>query len=218
MSAKIALEQAAAFPAVAITAYDLLTRAGRLSEGESVLIHSASGGVGTSAGQIARALGARLVLGVTSSAEKAASARLFGYHQVFPVSGFEQAVLEATDGKGVDIILDASGEPTRSQNLPLLARFGRLVVFGNASNNPEKLVAPSDLLRANTSVVGYSVTALTRTAPQLVAETAQRALKLVAEGSLTFPISAILSLEQAAEAHRRIEARSHVGKLLLQVK
>jgi NADPH:quinone reductase len=214
----IALEQAAAFPAVAITAYDLLTRAGRMRVGESVLIHSASGGVGTAAGQIARALGAGLVLGVTSTAEKAASARAFGYDQVFAGADFEQAVLGATAGRGVDIVLDASGEPTRSQNLPLLARFGRLVVFGNASGTPEKPIAPGELLRSNTSVVGYSITALTQAAPHLVAETAKLALNLLAEGTLTLPISAILPLEQAAEAHRRIEARSHVGKLLLQVR
>jgi len=213
----IALQQAAAFPAVAITAYDLLTRAGRMRAGERVLIHSAAGGVGTAAGQIARALGARLVLGVTSTAEKAAEARSFGYDQVFPVAGFEQAVLEATDGEGVDIVLDASGEPTRSQNLPLLARFGRLVVFGNASGNPEKPIVPGELLRSNRAVVGYSMTTLTQTAPHLIGETAKLALHLVAEGTLTLAISAVLPLEQAAEAHRRIEARSHVGKLLLRV-
>lgn len=213
----ISLEQAAAFPAVVITAYDLLTRAGRMQKGESVLIHSAAGGVGTVAGQIARALGSPLVLGVTSTAEKADQARAFGYDQVFLTADFEQGVLEATDGKGVDVVLDASGEPTRSRNLPLLALFGRLVVFGNASGNPEKPVAPSELLRSNRSVVGYSMTALTRSAPHLIGETAQLALHLIAEGALKLVISEILPLEQAAEAHRRIEARSHVGKLVLRV-
>lgn len=115
----IDLEQAAAFPAVAPTAYDLLANAARIRQGESVLIHAASGGVGIAAGQLARALGARLVLGTVSSEEKAVYARPFGYDQVFPVEGFEQAVLEATGGKGVDIALDARGEPTRSQNLAL---------------------------------------------------------------------------------------------------
>ncbi|MGH2482481.1 MAG: zinc-binding dehydrogenase, partial [Ktedonobacteraceae bacterium] len=118
----------------------------------------------------------------------------------------------------VDIALDANGEPTRSQNLPLLARFGRLVIFGNASNNPEKPIMPGELLRSNSAVVGYSVTALTQKAPHLVAETAQRVIQLLTEGKLKLAISEILPLEQAAEAHQRIEARSHVGKLLLRVK
>jgi NADPH:quinone reductase len=212
----IAIEQAAAFPTTAITAYDLLTRAGRMRTGDCILIHAASGGVGAAAGQIARALGAGLVLGVTSTAEKAAAARSFGYDAVFPVADFEQATLEATDGKGVDIILDASGEPTRSRNLPLLAHFGRLVVFGNASGAPEEPIVPGNLLRSNTAIVGYSLSALTRTAPELVAETASHVLDLIADGKLTFAITK-LPLEQAAEAHRLIESRAHVGKLLLHV-
>jgi NADPH:quinone reductase len=214
----IEMEQAAAFPAVGLTAYDLLTRAARMCEGESVLIHPASGGVGSAAGQIARALGARLVLGTASSEEKATHARSFGYDQVFPVKGFEQIVLEATDGKGVDIVLDARGEPIRSRNMNVLALFGRLVIFGNASGQPEKPISPGDLLRANKAVVGYSITALTQAAPQLVAETAQQVIRLIGDGALKLAISETFPLEQAAEAHRRIETGSHVGKLLLRVR
>lgn len=214
----IDLQQGAAIPTVGLTAYDLLMRAGRMREGESVLIHSASGGIGSAAGQIACALGARLVLGTTSSEEKAAYARSFGYDQVFPLSGFEQAVMAATDGRGVDIALDAHGEPTRSQSLAVLAPFGRLVVFGNAGGAPEQPILPGDLLRSNRAVVGYSITALTQTAPHLVAETAQQVLHLVAEGAIKPAISRTFPLEHAAEAHRLIEARSHVGKLLLRVK
>ncbi|HLJ34700.1 MAG TPA: zinc-binding dehydrogenase [Ktedonobacteraceae bacterium] len=213
----IDLEQAAAFPAVAPTAYDLLANAARMRQGESVLIHAASGGVGIAAGQIARTLGARLVLGTASSKEKAAYARTFGYDQVFLVEGFEQAVLDATGGKGIDIALDARGEPTRSQNLALLAPFGRLVVYGNASNAPEQSVLPSYLWQTNKAVIGYSITSLTQTAPHLIADTVQRVLRLMAEGSLRIDVSAVLPLEQAAEAHQRIESRSHVGKLLLRV-
>jgi len=76
---------------------------------------------------------------------------------------------------------------------------------------------PGALLYQNISVVGYSVSALVNSTPHLVAETAQRVIKLVAEGVLKLPISEIFPLEQAAEAHRRIEARAHVGKLLLRV-
>ncbi|HEX8983246.1 MAG TPA: zinc-binding dehydrogenase [Ktedonobacterales bacterium] len=213
----ISLEQAAAFPTNGITAYDLLTRAGRLTAGERVLVHAASGGVGSAVGQIARALGAGQILGVASTAEKAAAAKAFGYDAVFPTATYEQGVMEATGGKGVDIALDPSGEPTRSRNRALLAVFGRLVVFGNASGAPEEPVIPSSLMGSNTSVVGYSITALTRTAPVRVAESAKHVLDLMADGKLTFTIDT-LPLEDAAEAHRRIEARTHVGKLLLAVR
>jgi len=217
-SSSIDLEQAASFPAVVPTSYDLLANAARIRAGESVLIHSASGGIGTAAGQIARALGARLVLGTTSSEEKAAYARSFGYDQVFPVDDFVQTVMSLTAGKGIDIALDARGEPTRSQNLSVLAPFGRLVVFGNASDNPEKPISPNDLWRSNKAVVGYSITSLSQTAPHLIAQTAQQALHLVAQGAIKLAVSQTFPLEQAVEAHRRIESRSHVGKLLLRVK
>ncbi len=213
----LALEQGAAFSAVGITAYDLLTRAGRMTPGERVLVHAASGGVGTAAGQIARALGAGLVLGVVGSGAKADYALQFGYDRVFPTAGFEESVRQATAGEGVDIVLDANGEPGRSQSLELLARFGRLVVFGNASGNPERAIPPGELLRANRSLVGYSITALTESAPQLVAQSARRVLTLMAEAKLTIAISEILPLDQAGEAHRRIELRAHLGKLLLRV-
>lgn len=213
----VGLEQGAALPAAATTAYDLLTRAARMASGESVLIHAASGGVGTAAGQIARALGARLVLGVAGSAERALFARRFGYDEVFTPERFEEGVREATGGEGVDVALDASGEPTRSQNLPLLALFGRLVVFGNAGGNPERSILPGELLRANRAIVGYSITALTERAPQLVAASSRRVFDLAAQGRLTMPLSEVLPLEQAAEAHRRIEERTHQGKLLLRV-
>ena len=209
--------QAGAFPAVAITAYDLLTRAAHLSQGESVLIHAASGGVGVAAGQIAQALGAGLVLGTTSSQDKAAYALSYGYDQAFPLEGFEDKVMEATRGKGVDIALDARGEPSRSQNLALLATFGRLVVFGNASGNPEKPISPTELLRGNKAIVGYSITALSQTAPHFVAETAQKVLGLMSQGALKIAISETFPLEQIAEAHRHMESGAHLGKLMLKV-
>ncbi len=216
-SNSITLEQAAAFPAVAPTAYDLLAHAARIQPGETVLIHAASGGVGIAAGQIARALGASLILGTASNDDKAAYARRFGYDHVFPTERFAQSVMEATNGKGIDIALDARGEPTRSQNLTVLAPFGRLVVYGNASNAPEQPVSPSSLWQSNKGVIGYSITSLTQTAPHLVARTVQQVLRLISEGSLKIDVSAVLPLELAAEAHRRIESRSHVGKLLLRV-
>jgi NADPH2:quinone reductase len=215
---KIALEQAAAFPTVALTAYGMLTRAARLRAGESVLIHSASGGIGIAAGQIAHALAARLVLGTVGTREKEAYARASGYDQIFPVDDFEQAVMEATNGKGVDLVLDARGEPTRSRSLGVLAPFGRLVVFGNVSGNPEKFISPHELWYSNKAVVGYSITALSKTTPYALAEIAHQALQLMADGALTLAVSEVLPLEQAAEAHRRSGVRSHVGKLLLQVR
>jgi len=208
---------AAAFPAVALTAYDVLVHVARLQPGDTVLIHAAAGGVGSVAGQLARSMGAGLVLGTVGSARKIAYAQSYGYDHVFLRDGFVEAVRSVTAGRGVDIVLDAAGEPTRSQSLSLLAPFGRLVHFGNASGNPDVLLAPGALLTGNIGVMGYSITNLSRVDPKHLAATARRAIDLLVTGQIRLDITDTFPLEQAALAHRRMESDTNTGKLLLQV-
>ncbi len=211
------LATAAAFPAVVPTAYDMLTYSAHLQAGETVLIHSAAGGVGSIAGQLARYLGAGLVLGTVGSKQKIAYAQSSGYGYVFLRDGFVEAVQTATAGRGVDVVLDPSGEPTRSQSLSLLAPFGRLVVFGDASGNPAVPIEPAVLMAGNKAVVGYSISALNSTNPEHTAATIRRAIDLLVEGHIRVDITETLPLEQAVIAHRRIESNATTGKLLLRV-
>jgi NADPH2:quinone reductase len=213
---EIELTQAAAFLVVSVTAYHLLADVARIQAGETVLIHAAAGGVGSMAVQIARQLGAGQIIGTVGSQEKVASAQSLGYDRVVVRANFVQEVQQITESRGVDIILDAAGEPTRSQSLSLLAPLGRLVVFGNASAQPDVPLLPSDLLATNKAVLGYSFSGLMRTVPQAIAATARQALALLANGHIDMNTVRILPLEQAAEAHRLIEAGSTTGKLLLQ--
>ncbi|GHO99980.1 NADPH:quinone reductase [Reticulibacter mediterranei] len=211
------LAVAAAFPTVVPTAYDILVHVARLQPGETVLIDSASGGVGIIAGQLARTLGAGLVLGMVGSAQKVAYARSFGYDHVFLRDNFVEAVHSVTGGRGVDVVFNAAGEPTRSQSLSLLAPFGRLIHFGNASGNPDVPIEPSTLLTGNKGILGYSISNLSRVAPKLLAATAHRAVELLATGQIRIDITGTIPLEQAALAHHRMESNTHTGKLLLQV-
>jgi NADPH2:quinone reductase len=213
----VELATAAGFPTVAPTAYDLLAHVARLQRGETVLIHAAAGGVGTVAGQLARHMGAKHVLGVVSAARKAAYARRFGYEDVFLREGFVEAVRAATKSHGVDVVLDAAGEPTRSQSLGVLAPFGRLVIYGNASGAPERPIEPGMLLKNTIAVMGYSITGLSAVDPQRVAATARQALALLATKQIRLDITDILPLEEAARAHRLIESGASLGKLLLKV-
>ncbi len=208
---------AAAFPMVLSTAYDLLVHMARVQAGDTVLIHAAAGGVGSVAGQLARFLGAGLVLGTVGSAQKIAYAQSCGYDHVVLRDGFVEAVRSVTNGRGVDVVLDAAGEPTRSQSLSLLAPFGRLVHFGNASGNPDVPIAPSALLTGNIGVLGYSISTLSKVDPQHLAATARRAIDLLVTGQIHLDIAATLPLEQAALAHQRLESSTHTGKLLLQI-
>lgn len=211
------LATAAAFPMVVSTAYDLLVHTAHLQAGETVLIHAATGGVGSVAGQLARVLRAERVLGTVGSEQKIAAAQAFGYDQVFLRAGFVEAVRSATNGRGVDVVLDAAGEPTRSQSLSLLAPFGRLVHFGNASGNPDVPIAPATLLTGNKGVLGYSISSLGQVDPQHLAATARQGADLLVTGQIRMAIADILPLEQAARAHQYIESNTSTGKLLLQM-
>jgi NADPH:quinone reductase len=209
---------AAAFPAVLPTAYDMLTYSAHLQAGETVLIHSAAGGVGGVAGQLARYMGAGLVLGTVGSEQKIAYAQSAGYDHIFLRDTFVESIQAVTAGRGVDVVLDPSGEPTRSQSLRLLAPFGRLVVFGYASGNPDVPIEPGVLMAGNKAVVGYSISALNKTNPEHLAATIRRAIDLLVEGHIHIDITDTLPLEQAAIAHRRMESNATTGKLLLRVK
>ncbi|GCE11055.1 quinone oxidoreductase family protein [Tengunoibacter tsumagoiensis] len=217
----IDLPTAAGFPTIVPTAYDLLVRVARLQQGEGVLIHAAAGGVGIIAGQIARYLGAGLVIGTVSSLRKAAYASSFGYDKVVLYEDFAQSVHELTNGRGIDIVLEAVGEPIRSQSLATLAPFGRLVIFGNANDSIGKVqdipLEPGAFLSENKAIMGYSIGTLSQSAPDLLAATARQALDLVARSEVKIDITAILPLAQASEAHRRLESRETIGKLLLRV-
>ena len=211
------LTQAAAFPVVGVTAYNLLADVARIRAGETVLIHAAAGGIGSVAVHIARQLGAGQIIGTDGSSEKVAYARSLGYDRVVLRADFAREVQEITEGRGVDIILDAAGEPTRSQNLQLLAPLGRLVLFGNASAQPDLPLMPTDLLANNRAVLGYSFSGLTSLAPHVIAATVRQALTLLANDQVRVIALHKLPLERAAEAHRLIEAGNTTGKLLLQV-
>jgi NADPH2:quinone reductase len=214
------LQTAAGFPTIVPTAYDLLVRVARLQQGETILIHAA-GGVGMVAGQIARHLGAGLTIGTVSTPEKARYATSFGYDRVMLYHGFLRSARELTKGHGVDIVLEAVGEPIRSQSLAILAPFGRLVIFWNARDDlgrPQDLpLTPGAFLTESKAIMGYSIGFLSQTAPHLVAETARRTLPLVAQGQVRIDITDILPLEQAGEAQHRLESRKTTGKLLLRV-
>ena len=211
------LATAAAFPMVATTAYDTLVNVARLQAGETVLIHAAAGGVGSVAGQLARTLGAGRVLGTVGSAQKIPSAQSSGYDQVFLRSGFVESVCSATGGRGVDIVLDAAGEPTRSQSSSLLAPFGRLVHFGNASGNPDVPIPPATLLSGNKGILGYSLSNLRQDDPRHLVATARRVIDLLMTSQINIAITEILPLDQAALAHQRMESNANAGKLLLLV-
>ena len=211
------LREAAAWLAVLPTAYALINGPAGPAQGESVLVHSAAGGVGTAAGQFAKAAGAANVYGVVSSSDKATYALRFGYDRVFVGDEYIEALPEATGGLGVDVILDPVGGDTLRANLKLLARFGRLLSFGNASAQETWQVGPAELYPRGLGVFGFSIRAFSRDDPARLRKLTESAIDAAVKAGVELPVTGEYALDDAAEAHRLIESRSTTGKLLIRV-
>jgi NADPH2:quinone reductase len=208
---------AAALPVQGITAHHCLGFAGRMARGERVLVHAAAGGVGTLAVQLARRMGAGQVIATASSDEKRALAVSLGADVAIDYTrpDWGKAVKDATGGAGVDVILEMlGGAEAMKQNLACLASFGRMVVFGAASGDTKATLEPVALMPRNQSVIGYYLTPIlpdrARCAPAL-AECAE----LAARGELRVIVGKTLPLADAVEAHRMMEGRGTVGKVVL---
>jgi NADPH2:quinone reductase len=141
----------------------------------------------------------------------------WSYDAVFVRDGFVEATLAATEGRGVDVILDPIGGAIRAASWEALARFGRLVHFGNASMEPEVVPSAVDLRARGHAYVGYSGGQHAVADLAAVRASWLEGVELVADGSVTVPVHAVLPLEEAAEAHRLLESGDSVGKIVLRV-
>ncbi|WP_328744160.1 zinc-binding alcohol dehydrogenase family protein [Streptomyces sp. NBC_00285] len=195
------------------TAYDLINTASRVRPGESVLVHAAAGSVGTLAAQFARLAGAGRVVGVAGSTARADYAAQFGYDRVLLR---EEFVAELGDEK-FDVILDPVGGSTRHAGLEQLAAHGRLVAYGNLSTYEPVLANTNDLLMQGKSLMTYNGNLLSRTRPEQLADSARRALDLVADGHVRVDITAEYDLTDLAGAVQRLADGSTHGKSILRV-
>ncbi|GAB7386854.1 quinone oxidoreductase [Bacillaceae bacterium] len=212
----IDFETAAACPVVSLTSYKLLADVARIVEGETVLIHAAAGGVGTTAVQLAKILGARMVIGTVGSDAKKAVAQEAGADHVinYEKEDFVSRVRALTDGRGADVILDSLAGEVAEKSLECLATYGRLVNFGIASGVPGRILT-TDLHASCRSVLGFSLGTTRKQRPHLLAEAAEKVLSYLAEGRLRMFIGQRFALAEAAAAHRLVENRLSTGKVLL---
>lgn len=210
--------QAVALPLQGLSAYHVLKTMGRLEAGETVLVHAAAGGVGTIAVQLAKLFGAGKVIATASSAEKLDLAKSMGADILidYTKDGWEKDVLEATNGKGVDVALEMAGGDVFHKTLKCLAAFGRIVVFGNASGEQVDF-NPALLMRRNQSVIGFFLPQIMRK-PDLLLPSIQELFTYVAEGKLKLIIGGVYPLEEAANVHTILQSRRTKGKLILEVK
>jgi NADPH2:quinone reductase len=214
---RLSFEQAGTLPLALLTLHDALVTNGRLRSGESVLIQGASSGVGLMGLQIAKALGARLVIG--SSTHDARRARLKEFSADLAVDTRDPAwvdqVLAATDRKGVDLVVDMISGPLINQTMTATAIRGRIVNVGRLGGNTAELDMDLHALR-RLDYIG--VTFRTRTVEE-VREIVRRMRadlwELVADGRLALPIDRRFPLTEAPAALAHMRANAHFGKVVL---
>ena len=197
------------------TAYFSLKLRGRLSEGETVLVHGAAGGVGTATLQVAKGLGAATI-GVVSSDEKAQVAKQAGAEHVLRSDGpWKDQAKEISDG-GVDLVLDPVGGDRFTDSLRSLREGGRVVVVGfTAGSIPE--VRVNRLLLNNTEVIGAGWGAGVLTHPERTAQIGAALDQMIADGTVAPVVGARYPLERASEALELLDGRGATGKVVLEL-
>jgi NADPH:quinone reductase len=210
----VSFEEGAAFPIQVLTAWHLLHTAHRTTPGQTVVVHSAAGGVGIVAVQIAKAAGVR-VIGTVSSDAKAEVVKKYGADDVinYASSDFAAETMRLTGGRGADLILDAVGKPTFEPGLKCLAPFGHLILYGRAGGPPDPLNV-FRLFEKSVKVSGF-VLPVVYGIPELMREGIEKSFQLMRDGKLKLVIGKTFPLAQAAEAHRFMQSRQSVGKLVL---
>jgi NADPH2:quinone reductase len=211
----VSFAQATIVPVQGQTAYLALTRGAHFSQGESVLVHTAAGGVGSLAMQIAKILGAGTVIGTTTSESKLSLIRELGADAAInsKADNWIEQVMQATRGQGVDIILDPIGGTVSQQGIACLSPFGRLINYGSLTGAPTPFVSQM-LIAKCLSVIGYN-TIVQPLEEQLHAS--QALLDFISEGRLRVVLNHTFPLNEARAAQQAIESGQTTGKVVLMV-
>jgi NADPH:quinone reductase len=217
----VSADEAAAIMVAGGTAMIMLKQVARLAPGESVLIEGAGGGVGTYAVQIAKALKAGTIIGAVGSYEHEVVAVAAGAdHAVdYSVVDWPTRVREIAP-QGVDVVLQMAGAPTMSGAFASLGMFGRLVVFGYASGQQGALSQAEQHALfyqpvLNQVVTGFNIGLYFGVRPDLAVPALTELIGLVASGQVKPRIGHVMALADAQKAHRMIENRESIGKIIL---
>jgi NADPH2:quinone reductase len=211
--------EAAAFPNVFITAHDAVVTNGQLRAGESILVNGASGGVATAAIQVASLLGASAIIATSRSAAKLERLREFGANVLVDVTRDSQldAVMAATDKRGVDVVIDTIGGTVFDQNVKSLAVKGRLVHIARLGSNTAQIDL-TDFWLKRLKLVG--VTFRTRTEQErleCVQACARDLLPFLEAGRIKLPVDRTFAMDDVIGAYAYMKQDQHVGKLVLTV-
>jgi len=215
----LSLIEAAAIPETYFTVWTNVFERGHLTRGESILIHGGTSGIGTTAIQLAHAFGAHVLTTAGSDQKCEAAIRLgaahaFNYRAIDWVAG----VKEATDGRGVDLVLDIVGGDYIARNLDALAIEGRLVQIAFLKSAKAELDF-SVMMRKRLWITGSTLRPRSPAQKGVIAQQLRQRVWPLLESRTVRPIiHQVFPLAQAADAHRLMEAGSHIGKIVLDVR
>lgn len=212
----LSMAEAAALPETLFTVWTNLFERGYAAEGDSVLVHGGTSGIGTMAILLGKLFGLDVIVTVGSDAKAQAARDLGAAHAInYRTEDFVERVAEITGGKGVSVVLDMVGGDYVPRNIKCLAEDGRhvsIAVQGGATAT----IPLWDIMRRRLTLTGSTLRPRDAAFKEMVADELSRTVwPHVAAGKLRPVMDRSFPLEQAAEAHRRMEAGDHVGKIVL---
>ncbi|MDD3765184.1 MAG: NAD(P)H-quinone oxidoreductase [Nevskiales bacterium] len=210
--------EAAALPETCFTVWSNVFERGRLGPGETLLVQGGSSGIGVTAIQIAHALGHR-VFATAGSAEKVQACEALGAERAinYREADFAEVVRTATDGRGVDVILDIIGGDYVAREIGCLADDGRLVIIGVLGGAAAQVPLAQILMRRLTLTGSTLRPRPVSYKAQIAAALRERVWPLIETGRIKPVVHQTFPLTQAADAHRLMESSAHIGKIVLEL-
>ena len=212
----LSFEQAATMPTVSILSYMLLHEIGQVQKSDTIVIHSAAGGVGSMLVQLARLAGVQKIIATVGDLEKASYVKRLGADVVSTYTSFSEEVLKETEKLGANVIFDSVAGEVTSQSLDCLALYGTLVQFGNSSGEVGHFKT-SDVHSSCRNIKGFSLGTTRKYDPARLAPVAEKVIQLFESQQISLPIAQVFHLCDAAKAHRLVESRNYKGKVLLKI-
>jgi putative PIG3 family NAD(P)H quinone oxidoreductase len=215
--ASLSIQEAGAIPETLMTVWHNVFERGALKQGETLLIHGGSSGIGTMAIQLAKAFGARVIVTVGSQDKAAACVKLGADRAInYKIEDFVAEVKAATHGAGANVILDMVGGDYIDRNYDAAAVEGRIVQIAFLSGTPKATVNFAKLMVKRLHHTGSTLRPRTNAdKAEMVAAIEAKVMPLLREGRVKPLMDSTFPLEKAEDAHRRMETSEHIGKIVL---
>ena len=214
--ASLQFEQAAAMPTVSFLSYILLYEIGQVKKSDTIVIHSAAGGVGSMLIQLAKIAGIQKIIGTVGTLDKESYVKKLGADMVCTYETFSEEVLKVTNNLGANVIFDSVAGEVTSRSLDCLAYYGTLVQFGNSSGKAGT-IKTSDVHSSCRNIKGFSLGTTRELDPERLKPVAEKVIELFTLNKISLPITKVFPLKDAALAHKLIESRNYEGKVLIKL-